>query len=654
MFHGIHIEFGCKGLAVATFLVTNLSVETCSFRVLQALRNGLQGGEYDVWVVGGQQFTTCVDQVLVETSNSSLKIIQLVGVNAGERVAVLTPSMYQARYLHGKLCAQATKSRMVGFVTSYPFSNTVLSQNLNAFILGVKSYDPGISVVVGVTGSFLNPVAERKAAEILLDANVDCIAQQQNGLTVNMVADEAKIWSMGYVTDARVFSGSERVISSVQLDWGHSVLNITRSLINGTWIPNLYLEQGYASGTVGLSGYSTLMPTEWRTVIDETILLFENESLNVFCTPNFSDPRYFSNPAHIYSPSPNVTCLNPLGVSRMLGIMAETQILVDFTTRSPYNILVMRWTMPGVIVLVVFLGLVILAAIGSMVDVIVQRKTPIYRASSPLFCILILTGILICAIAPLFMIGERSKCSCMAPWWLLGVGHALIFSCLMAKNWRIWRIFNSGHFKVVAIMDTQLLFRWVGGIVSLEIIILTLWTIFDPQLPQVVVNPELKYDEKQQMCFSKSGKSIGLSTHLAYSIAVLIPLTFLSYLTRAAREEYRESRAIAMTVLTSVIVHLVAIGVLIAMPSDFQIYFYIFTFGVLLLLVVIEITFFLPKVWSTHFPSSSGVSDPANSASQGISFLQSQSPPHSMTGFETYRSGHGSRNVDPSNSFGGA
>lgn len=636
---------------MATFLITNISVETCPSRVLQALGDGLQGDAYDVWVVGGQQFTNCIDQILAETRNSSFKIIQLVGVNAGERVAALTPSMYQARYLHGKLCAQATKSRTVGFVTSYPFSNTVLSQSLNAFILGVRSYDPGISVVVGVTGSFLNPVAERKAAEILLEEKVDCIAQQQNGLTVNMVADEAKIWSMGYVTDARVFSGSERVISSIQLDWRHSVLNVTRSIINDTWIPNLYLEEGYATHTVALSGYSTIMPTEWRTVIDETILLFENGSLNVFCTPDFNDPHYFSNPQHVYSPSPNVTCLNSLGVSRMLGIMSDTKILVDFSNRSPYNILVMRWTMPGVFVLVFFLGLVILAAIGSMVDVIVHRKTPIYRASSPLFCLLILTGILICAISPLFMIGERTKCSCMVPWWLLGIGHALIFSCLMAKNWRIWRIFNSGHFKVVAIMDTQLLFRWVGGIVSLEVLILILWTILDPQLPKIDSNPILKYDEKQQMCFSKSGKSIGLSTHLAYSIAILIPLTFMSYLTRAAREEYRESRAIAMTVLTSVIIHLVAIGVLIAMPSHYQTYFYIFTFGVLLLLVVIEVTFFLPKVWSTHFPSS-GISDPANTTSQGISFLQSQSPPHSMTGFETYRSGHGSRNVDPSNSFG--
>ena len=627
------------GYPVETYLLTNVSASNCASSVLTELRAGLPSVRYDVWVAGGQQYAGCMTEVFNEVDKDpqlgDLKVLHLAGANPRNRVTVITPSMHEVRFLHGLLCAQATKTQKVGFVIGLPRTNTVLSRSLNAYVLGVKSWDPGIEVLVGITGSFLDPVAERKATEILLKAGVGCITQQQNDLTVNSIANAADIWSIGYTTDARVFTGSSKVLSSMDLFWANSLIETTRSILNGHWEPCGYIEIGYANNSIALTSYSPLVEPGWRGPIEDWIKQFKQGHVNLFCTPNFTDPKYMGVANWTEISSNNETCLNQLGISKMLGVIDSATVLVEFNElNSPFTLVYVEWKSPGVIFFIIFVALLIIASIGSMVDVAFNRRSPIYRASSPLFCFLILIGVTITACAPLFMIGKRTKCSCMAPWWTLGIGYAIIFSCLMAKNWRIWRIFASGRFKVVAIMNTQLLWRWVGGILGLELLILILWTALDPRLPTTSRNPELAYDQLQLMCASKSGTSAGITTFMAYNVAILLPLAFISWRTRHAKEEYRESRAIGMTVLTAAVVDLTVIGVLVALTDDYQTFFYMFSFGSCLILLVVLCTLFLPKIWRIHFPSS-GISSPNTDTSQGVSYLQSQVAPQSMTGFES-------------------
>jgi basic membrane lipoprotein Med (substrate-binding protein (PBP1-ABC) superfamily) len=615
--------------------IANLSVNDCPGIITNELAVGLHGFKYDMWVVGGQQFGPCIDFVLNDGRFDHMKILHLAGAQASARVAIAFPGIHEVRFLQGMLCAQASETQVVGYVTSFPFSNTIISRTLSAFVLGAKYVNPDIRVVLGLTESFFSPVAETKATEKLIAAGADCIAQQQNDLTVHHVTSQRKIWSIGYITDSRFFI-DESVLSSINAIWEPLILQAALSVINDSWVSDLRLEAGYSVGSVELTGYSTDQKFDgsWRTRIDEIIPSFQNGSLNIFCTPLFDDPQWIVNSSNnnsnsTYKANDGNICLTERGLSDMRGVIRDAQILVHYNdTNSPYVVIWVKWTSPGAIILCVITGILIIASLLSMFDVLYNRDTPVYRAASPMFCMLILAGITIACIAPFLWIGYRTKYNCMAPWWVLGIGFALIFSCLLAKNWRIWRIFSSGHFRVVAIMNSQLLYRWVGIIVFFELIILILWTILDPQRPASSQAPELKFDEVQLICTSKSGKTIGLGVFLAYNVLLLFPLALISYWTRVAKEEYRETRAIAMIVFSSVIICLISIAIVAATPHNYTIFFYLAGYSTWLILTIVYTNLFLPKTWRVHF-AHSGISEP--NTNTGVSVLHSQTMLESVT-----------------------
>jgi len=638
----------CLGVFLTSNYIANLSVPDC-FRVVSAeLLRGFSGRSYDLWVIGGQQYSDCVRSVDLDARFSGVALLQLSGVPSSGRVAVAIPGFHEARYLHGILCAEATKTKVVGYVTSVPFTNNAVSRGLSAFTVGVKSMDPSIKVVVGLTGSFLFPVAEEKATETLIKAGADCIAQHQNDLTVNSVSSDYGVYSLGYASDARFF-GDENVLSSMEFTWDPLLLYVIRLLLNNTWMQNLTLTQGYSVGSVALTGYSTKVEKAWREPIDALIPAFVNESFNVFCTPHFNDPQWIDDPNRTYSPSPGVTCLTATGILDMTGIIRDAHVLVQYNdTHTPYIVIWIFWSSPGAIVLCLLCSVLIALSIASVFDVIWNRHSPVYRAASPLFCMLILSGIIIAAIGPIFWIGPRNKYNCMVPYWLIGVGYALIYSCLLAKNWRIWRIFSRGHFKIVAIMDMQLVTRWVAVIVGIEVLILIFWTVFDPQLPYQSSSTEIRYDQLQEMCVSKSRRTIGIGVYMAYNVALLIPVSIIAYWTRVAKDEYRETRAIASTVYMSFLLLLAVIATVIAIPNMYNIFFYLSAYGTWGLLAIVYYNIFIPKVWRAHVAKSSPMTSRSSAGAElstinsnnGLESQHSITNPRSQPQTQTQRSLH--------------
>jgi len=131
-----------------------------------------------------------------------------------------------------------------------------------------------------------------------------------------------------------------------------------------------------------------------------------------------------------------------------------------------------------------FVGLVCLLAL--LVLVLVKRNDPRIRASSPNFLVLIVLGAIVGMLAMLMPASPRiswaggmSAASCQAYAWLLGLGFSTTFAALMAKTWRIARIFTSKQIRVVSLPDRELMKPVLGAIIA-EALFNTLWTLINP------------------------------------------------------------------------------------------------------------------------------------------------------------------------------
>lgn len=301
-----------------------LDNDRCLEMVLSALTKKLNGLAYDLVIVGGTQFSPCINTIIEQHNDTfpALKFVHLASVSPSPRVAVAFPGFHEVRFLHGLLCGQATTSNVLGYVTAFADVNAGVARGLAAFVVGAKLVNPKVKVVGGMTGSFLDVVAETKATEAVIDAGADCIAQQQNDLTVNALAAAADKWSVGFVSDARFFDG-ERVITSMVFYWSPIVLELCYSILNNSWIENQNFVQGFSTGTVALTGYSTQMDISWRSIVDYYIPLLTNNSFNIFCETTFTDPKFqhlFNNSTYAQVNDTGVRCLTEEGVAAILGI----------------------------------------------------------------------------------------------------------------------------------------------------------------------------------------------------------------------------------------------------------------------------------------------------------------------------------------------
>lgn len=320
-------------------------------------------------------------------------------------------------------------------------------------------------------------------------------------------------------------------------------------------------------------------------------------------------------------------CLNNEGFQRILGIGNSVDLLVSYNaTNSPYIVLWVRWNSPLAIVMILLDAIVVVVVLATFYDVIAFRHKPIYRVSSPSFLLLILVGMLIALAAPFAWIGKPNRVTCMLPWWLLSTGLSLIFSCLIAKNWRIYRIFASTKWSAIEILDSQLISRWLAATMTVQFAILICWTIFFPLIPQQSGSSALAFDELQITCQEKkTGRTIGTVLVLFYQCCLLVIVAVISFKVRTVKQEYRESQAIGMIVIASLSILCILAFLSNGFPTLYHVSFLIATVGTLLLVLIVYASIFLPKIRLLHLSSSSSRHPKKNShdSAQFLSTLSS-------------------------------
>lgn len=132
------------------------------------------------------------------------------------------------------------------------------------------------------------------------------------------------------------------------------------------------------------------------------------------------------------------------------------------------------------------MGIAVATALAFACWVYANRMTRIVKTLQPSFLMILCAGLMIVALSiiPLsFDDGSASiqgcNIACMAAPWLLSMGFTVTFSALIAKLWRINRIFNSAQFRRTAVTERDVIAPFIV-LFTLNFGLLLSWTLADP------------------------------------------------------------------------------------------------------------------------------------------------------------------------------
>lgn len=188
--------------------------------------------------------------------------------------------IYQARYLSGIAAGLKTKTNKLGYVAAMDSGNAEVTGGIDAFAMGAASVNPDVKVLVKVTGSWFDPEGETQAAQALVDAGCDVIAQHCDTAGPMTVAEKAGVFGVGYNSDMSK-DAPKAVLCSVMWDWGAYYTSATKSIIDGTWDGSNYYG-GMKEGLVMLSDLADFNAPEAKAKIEEAQKKMLDGSFNVF------------------------------------------------------------------------------------------------------------------------------------------------------------------------------------------------------------------------------------------------------------------------------------------------------------------------------------------------------------------------------------
>jgi len=174
--------------------------------------------------------------------------------------------------------------------------------------------------------------------------------------------------------------------------------------------------------------------------------------------------------------------------------------------------------------------------------------------------------------------GDGPVPACMVSPWLYSVGFCLTFATLLAKSWRIKKLFTGAarmERTAVTLKDALLI---VGGIVGVDVVILAIWTGVDPlQWTRQIVQSD-KYGGMESQGFCSSDYFVlFLSLLAALQFAVLAAGAYFCYVARNIPTTFSEGKFVSLAILSNLQIFLIGLPVLIIVGTDADSSFFVRT-----------------------------------------------------------------------------
>ena len=213
---------------------------------------------------------------------------------------------------------------------------------------------------------------------------------------------------------------------------------------------------------------------------------------------------------------------------------------------------VLDWSHPLAITLLIVSVLGAVITVSFVVIFVIFRKTRVIKATSRELSAVILGGIFLCYLLPLFYIGTPHAVSCAFRRYGIGVCLSLCFGALLVKLSRIHRIFNQKKVttKLPHFIDWKSQLVFTAIIVVLQLLIGTVWLIAEhPGVTERIDNTFIEL-----RC--QANPYYGLSVSLAFNFLLLIGCIYLAIRTRKVPADYNETRFIHITVFSMCVIWL--------------------------------------------------------------------------------------------------
>lgn len=231
----------------------------------------------------------------------------------------------------------------------------------------------------------------------------------------------------------------------------------------------------------------------------------------------------------------------------MLSFKGDDRSTVPVSAVVPYEA---TFNSPASLGVGIVSCLVIFACLLCSLYFLMNRHHKVVKNASPVFCQLILLGIVMMCAGALLWCFRQTAALCTIKIWVSVIGFGLIMGNILAKTYRIFRVYTNFDVHSSSIPDRHLLY-FSAAVVALEILLLSIFTFFY-SLP----TPAVYCDKADQFyCYTYCALTDNEEFQTVMTIilitfnAILIMLAaIVAFLTRNVDSAYNESVYIAATV----------------------------------------------------------------------------------------------------------
>lgn len=208
--------------------------------------------------------------------------LNATGFKTGPNLGNYFGAAEEAFYLSGMLAASMSDRGSIGFVAPVPFAQ--LFRWVNAFTIGARDVNPDATVRVLWVGSFFDPAKERQAAEALLEAGVDVLADSMNSPTAGQAAAEEGIYWVGFGSEMKEQFAPEVFLTAPAFNWGPYYLRTAREVAEGTWNTSKYYGN-MADGIIEIAPFGSAVPDDVRAEVEARRAEIASGTHQIFAGP---------------------------------------------------------------------------------------------------------------------------------------------------------------------------------------------------------------------------------------------------------------------------------------------------------------------------------------------------------------------------------
>ncbi|KNC24020.1 hypothetical protein FF38_00223 [Lucilia cuprina] len=254
----------------------------------------------------------------------------------------------------------------------------------------------------------------------------------------------------------------------------------------------------------------------------------------------------------------------------------------------------------------------IIVALALIIFNIWNKHRRVIQSSHPVCNTIMLFGVIICLTSVIllgmdgrFVDPQEYPKICQARAWLLSTGFTLAYGAMFSKVWRVHRFTTKAKRDPKKKVEPWKLYTMVTGLLSIDLIILLAWQIFDPlqriletfpledplsTTDDIKIRPELEHCESEK-------NSMWLGLVYGYKGLILVFGLFLAYETRSIKvKQINDSRYVGMSIYNVVVLCLITapVGMVIASQQDAS--FAFVALAVIFCCFLSMLLIFVPKV----------------------------------------------------------